>query len=97
MQLTRDQVIHVATLARLKLRDEEVEKFQGQLSGILDYVSQLNEVDTEGVEATAQVTGLKNVMREDRDENNILADPEALLGCSPLPIIERQIKVKNVF
>ena len=65
MKLTKQQVQHVATLARIGLTDAEVTKFQTQLSGILDYVEQLNEVNTDGVEPTAQVTGLTNVTRED--------------------------------
>lgn len=93
MKLTKEQVEHVAKLARLELSAAEVKKFQMQLSGILDYVEQLNEVSTEGIESTAQVTGLINVTREDK----ILAKPDDLLKCSPLPIEKNQIKVKNVF
>ena len=97
MKLTKQQVEHVAKLARLGLSEKEVEKFQTQLSGILDYVELLNEVDTEGVEPTAQVTGLVNVTREDKVKTHTLAQPEKLLECSPLPIERRQIKVKSVF
>lgn len=101
VKLTKDQVNHVATLARIAVTETEVEKFQTQLSGILDYVSQLNEVNTDGVMPTAQVTGLTNVMRSDaavtRGSLNSLADPEKLLACSPLPIEDNQIKVKSVF
>lgn len=96
MKLTKDQVKHVAALARLGLSDVETEKFQSQLSGILDYVEQLGEVDTEGVSPTAQVTGLLNVMREDVVAD-ALADPQELMKCSQLPIEKGQIKVKNVF
>ena len=95
MKLTKEQVEHVAKLARLRLSAAEVEKFQTQLSGILDYVEQLNEVNTESVEPTAQVTGLTNVTREDKVE--ALAKPDDLLKCSPLPIEKDQIKVKSVF
>lgn len=99
MKLTRDQVEHVAKLARLGLSEKEIEKFQTQLSGILDYVELLNEVDTEGVEPTAQVTGLTNVKRKDEVEKPRQggADPDDLLKCSPLPVFDRQIKVKKVF
>lgn len=65
MKLTKDQVKHVAKLANLPLTDEEVTKFEEQLSETLDYVDQLNEIDTAGVEPTSQVTGLENVLRED--------------------------------
>lgn len=101
MKLTKEQVEHVAKLARLGLSNAEVEKFQIQLSGILDYVEQLNEVNTDGVPPTAQVTGLTNVMREDRviksNQPEALAEPFKLLECSPLPIEKNQIKVKSVF
>lgn len=101
MKLTKQQVEHVAMLARLGLSEAEIEKFQTQLSGILDYVEQLNEVNTEGISPTAQVTGLTNVMRADEvalpGSAKALAEPDALLDCSPLPVVERQIKVKSVF
>lgn len=97
VKLTKDQVKHVARLARLGLSEAEIEKFQTQLSGILDYVEQLNEVRTDGVLPTAQVTGLLNVMREDKVLSEKLADPAELLKCSRLPIEKNQVKVKNVF
>lgn len=64
-QLTIDEVKRLATLSRLRLTDEEAESFLGELNAILDYVEKLSSVDTTGVEPTAQVTGLKNVMRAD--------------------------------
>lgn len=65
MALTLDEVEHIAHLARIELTEDEKARFREQMSSILDYVDLLNEVDTEGVEATAQVTGLENVYRED--------------------------------
>jgi aspartyl-tRNA(Asn)/glutamyl-tRNA(Gln) amidotransferase subunit C len=65
MALTKDDVKHVAKLARLHITDEEAEKFTGQLEAIFVHLDKLAEVDTEGVEETAQVNGLENVMRED--------------------------------
>ncbi|MEK7523805.1 MAG: Asp-tRNA(Asn)/Glu-tRNA(Gln) amidotransferase subunit GatC [Patescibacteria group bacterium] len=101
MKLTKQQVEHVAMLARLGLSEAEIEKFQTQLSGILDYVELLNEVKTDGIQPTAQVTGLTNVMRADEVASpgsaKSLADADALLDCSPLLKVERQIKVKSVF
>ncbi len=58
-------VSHVAKLANLPLSEEEKKKFEKQLSETLDYVNQLEEIDTKGVEPTSQVTGLENVTRED--------------------------------
>lgn len=66
MKLTKEQVKHVAKLANLPLTSEEEEKYSQQLSKILDYIEQLNKVDTSGVEPTFNVSGQKNVMSEDK-------------------------------
>lgn len=65
MTLTKQEILHIAQLARLELSEEEVEKFRTQLSGILDYVGQLQKVDTKDIDPISQITGLQNVMRED--------------------------------
>jgi aspartyl-tRNA(Asn)/glutamyl-tRNA(Gln) amidotransferase subunit C len=65
MALTRDEVLHVADLARLSLGPEEIELFTRQLNDILAYVSKLQELDTAGVEPLAHVTPVFNVFRED--------------------------------
>lgn len=65
MALNKKEVLHIARLARLELSDKEVKKFQTQLSEILEYVGQLQKVDTKGVEPISQVTGLQNVTRGD--------------------------------
>ena len=65
MKISQEEIKHIALLARLGLTEEEIELYSGQLSSILDYVELLKEVDANGVEPTAQVTGLENVMRED--------------------------------
>ena len=64
-KLTHDEVRHVARLSRLHLSDEQIEKFAGQLSAILDYISKLNELDVEGVEPMAHALDVTNVMRPD--------------------------------
>lgn len=64
--LSKEEVIRVAKLARIELDPEEVEKFQKELSTILNYVEELKQVATEGVEEVSQVTGLVNVQREDK-------------------------------
>jgi aspartyl-tRNA(Asn)/glutamyl-tRNA(Gln) amidotransferase subunit C len=81
-QLTREQVIALAKLAQLKLHDDEIDRYQGELSGILDYIDKLSEADTSNVEPTYQVTGLQNVTRDDvvRDQ---LATPSELLAVTP--------------
>lgn len=65
MKLTKDQVRHVATLARLELKDDEEERFSSQISSILDYINQLSELDTDGVEPTSRALDVNNVFRED--------------------------------
>ena|SRR3989338_3610556 len=96
MALSKDDVLNIAKLARLHLTDEEVLKYQRELSAILDYVSQLSEVDTTGVEPTAQVTGLINRLRQDEAAPADPATRQRLLDAAP----EREgdyIKVKAVF
>jgi aspartyl-tRNA(Asn)/glutamyl-tRNA(Gln) amidotransferase subunit C len=65
MRLSREEVEHVAELAKLGLSDEEVESFRAQLSDILDNVEILAELDTTNVQPMAHVTGVENVTRED--------------------------------
>lgn len=93
-KLTRDQVLKLAHLSRLKLTDEEVERFREELSKILEYVEQLDKVDVTGLEPTYQVTGLKNVMRAD-EPISYQAKPEALLAQAPVTQ-DGQFKAKRV-
>ena len=71
-------VKHIAQLANLTLTDEEIPKFEKQLSDILTYIETLNKLDTEQVEPTYQVTGLTNVLREDSNPQKSLSQEEAL-------------------
>ena len=64
--ISKKQVEHMAKLARIELTDQEKEKFTKELSSILDYVEQMNKVDTKNIEPIKQITGLKDVMREDK-------------------------------
>jgi aspartyl-tRNA(Asn)/glutamyl-tRNA(Gln) amidotransferase subunit C len=63
--ITTDDVRHLAQLSSLQLSDEEVANLQVDLGNILNYIDQLSELDTTGVEPTYQVTGLENVWRDD--------------------------------
>lgn len=63
--ISKEQVEHIARLARIELTEEEKERFTKELSSILDYVNQLNKVDTSKIEGISQVTGLESIMRED--------------------------------
>ena len=58
-------VKHIAKLANLPLKDEEISKLESQLESTIEYIEMLNEVDTKNIEPTSQVTGLKNVTRDD--------------------------------
>lgn len=64
-RITKDQVKHVAHLARLSVTEEEVEQFTEQLDKIISFAEQLNELNTEGIEPTTHVLDIKNVLRED--------------------------------
>ena len=90
--ITPEQVKHIAKLARLGLKDEDVEKFSKQLSSIMDYIEKLNEVKVSDVQPTSQVTGLENVLRDDKVER--FSNREDLLACTELPVVNDQIKVK---
>lgn len=63
--IDREQVLHVARLARLRLSDEEVETMAGELSGILGHVDRIGKLDLAGVEPTSHVVALENVWRAD--------------------------------
>lgn len=63
--LTDEEVLKIAELARIELSPEEVERFKNGLSTVLDYVADLQKVDTENLDIVSSVTGLENVQRED--------------------------------
>ena len=64
-KISRDDVLKLAKLSKLSLSEDEIVKFQKELSDILGYVEQLSSVDTTGLSETSQVTGLENVTRKD--------------------------------
>lgn len=74
MALTREEVLHVAELARLSLSPAEIELFTGQLNEILAYVEKLQELDTSGVAPLAHVVPLCNVFREDQVRESLPLD-----------------------
>lgn len=94
MKLSAEEVAKIARLARLKLTPEETKRFQEQLSEVLVYMEQLNEVNTVGVEPTAQVTGLQNVLADDMAKDSGIQDE--LLALSP-ETEKTSIKVPPVF
>jgi aspartyl-tRNA(Asn)/glutamyl-tRNA(Gln) amidotransferase subunit C len=68
LKIDREEVKHVARLARLELSEEEIERFTAQLSAILEYMDQLNEVNTEGIEPTSHILEFTNVFKKDQVE-----------------------------
>ena len=93
MKLSREDVEHIAVLARLGVTDAEVEKFQLQLSNILENFELLERVDVTGVPPTAQSITLQNVLRE--DESRASFPPQEILsnapqqedGCFRIPVV----------
>jgi aspartyl-tRNA(Asn)/glutamyl-tRNA(Gln) amidotransferase subunit C len=93
-KLTRDDVLHLAALARISLSDDEVTEFEGELSEILQYVEMLSSVDVSGLKPTNQVTGLTNVMRAD-EVKDYGYTPSELLKNVP-QVQDNQLKVKRM-
>ena len=91
MAISRDEVLHVARLARLALSEEELERFSEQLSAILDAVGKVAELDLSGVEPTLHPLALSNVWAEDEPrpclpvEEALANAPEAEDGAFRVP------------
>ena len=90
--LSRDQVLHVARLARLELTEEEIERFGAELSKVLDWVDLIGELgDLEDVEPTSHVVAVENVLRADVPrpslpvERALESAPDAALGGFRVP------------
>lgn len=74
MKITRHEVEHVARLARLALKDDELESLTGQMDAILDYVEQLNELNTDNILPTAHAVPMENAFRPDQIQTSIGVD-----------------------
>ncbi|AST94584.1 MULTISPECIES: Asp-tRNA(Asn)/Glu-tRNA(Gln) amidotransferase subunit GatC [Shouchella] len=93
-RISKEQVKHVAHLARLAITEEEAETFRNQLEDIITAAEQLNEVDTEGVVPTTHVLQMHNVLREDKPEKGL--DVKEVLKNAP-DHEDGQIRVPSVF
>lgn len=93
-QISSDDVRHLAQLSSLQLSDDEVASLQKDITGILSYVEQLNELGTDDVEPTYQVTDLENVWREDEVVEGDVA-PGQLVSLAP-ESLQNQVKVPKV-
>jgi aspartyl-tRNA(Asn)/glutamyl-tRNA(Gln) amidotransferase subunit C len=94
MAITNEEIKHIAELSRLQLTAEEEKNFAAQLGSILQYVEKLNQVKTDNIEVTAQVSGLSDVARDDEVRN---WDPaEVRLALEQGELENGQLKVKRV-
>jgi aspartyl-tRNA(Asn)/glutamyl-tRNA(Gln) amidotransferase subunit C len=72
--IDRDQVLHVARLARLSLSEGEIEQMSRELSTVLDHIEKISELDLEGVAPTSHVVELENVLRDDEPRESTPRD-----------------------
>lgn len=93
MSVSLDEVRHLATLSEINLTDDELTSLATDIDNIVDYINQLDELDTDGVEPTFQLTGLHNVWREDKIEPQL--PREKLLELAP-ESEDNQVKVPKV-
>ncbi|SDN80118.1 Asp-tRNA(Asn)/Glu-tRNA(Gln) amidotransferase subunit GatC [Alkalicoccus daliensis] len=92
-RITKEQIRHVANLARLELKEEEIAHFGEQLDDIIDAAEQLNELSTDNVEPTSHVIDVRNVMREDKTKPS-LSNEDAMRN---VPETEKgQVRVPSV-
>lgn len=82
MKITREEVEHVANLARLELQQDEIGRITAQLDTILSYVTKLNELDTDGISASSVTPGLGNVFREDEIRASLERERALANSCS---------------
>ena len=91
MSVSKDQVKHIANLSRLKLTDEELEKYTTDLSNIVDFAESLAEIDVTGIEPTAHILKIQNVFRKDElkesfNREELLRNaPTKEAGCVSVP------------
>ena len=100
MNITREEINHLAELSNFDLESQEKEALRGDLENIIKYISELDSLDTEGVEPTYQVFEMENIWREDEilpqeaDRESLLSLAPAYLGASGVQ--DNQIKVPKV-
>ncbi|MFZ1523154.1 MAG: Asp-tRNA(Asn)/Glu-tRNA(Gln) amidotransferase subunit GatC [Candidatus Saccharimonadales bacterium] len=94
--VTIEDVQKLAKLSHLKLSDDELQTYRKEIEAILGYIEQLQQADLEGIEPTYQVSGNKNVMRDDRVNEDIYKTTQADLLINAPAKLDAQIKVKKV-
>lgn len=77
--LTTEDILHIAKLGNLTLNEKEIEIFKKQLSSVIGYIDKLQEVDTKDIDPSSQITGLTDILREDKvEEKRTLTSDQAL-------------------
>lgn len=94
--VTIEDVQKLAKLSHLKLSDDELQTYRKEIEAILGYIEQLQQADLEGIDPTYQVSGNKNVMRDDRVNEDIYKTTQADLLINAPAKLNAQIKVKKV-
>ena len=93
-KVSKEDVRQIAALARLELSEADVNKYQAELSSILDYVDLIEKADTKNIEPTAQVTGLVDVVRKDEKNPSVLTRDDIFVNT---PDVQNgYIKTKSV-
>ena len=95
MNITKDEVKHLAKLSNISLSESEVENLRGDLENIVNYIKQLDELDTENVEPTYSVSENQNIWREDEIDNYGVGKEE-LLALAGENVEAGQVKVPKV-
>ncbi|MCD6148720.1 Asp-tRNA(Asn)/Glu-tRNA(Gln) amidotransferase subunit GatC [bacterium] len=94
--ISKEQTKHIAKLARIELNKKEIEKYQGELSKILDYIEKLKEVNVEGIQPMSHPVEIKNIMREDKKRQ----EKEGKMGEKLLEMVpdkkNRYLKTKGI-
>lgn len=92
--LTQDEVKHIAKLAKINVAEDKLEQYAQELSNILDFFNDLQEVNTDDVPETSQVTGLENVSRPDIIQMSAIE--KDLIECTPHTVEDNMVRIPNI-
>lgn len=92
--ISNDEVRHIAKLAKINISDADIPRFAQDLSGILDHVEMMSEVNTDGVAETSQVTGMTNRFQDDVIE--VQGHEKELVQCSPHPKSQNCVQLPKI-
>ena len=95
MALTEEQIKHIAKLAKIELKGDEIQSLSRDMNDIIEFVEQLNQLNTDGVPETSQVTGLENVLRADEDTYTF--EKSDMVATMPEVSAEGYLRVHAVF